>query len=261
MKAFIIDSYGTKTPVRAADVPVPDVGPGDVLVKVVAAGVNPLDSKIKAGEFKIPLPYKLPLILGNDVAGVVERIGSDVRTFAVGDRVYARPSKDRIGTFAEYIAITEADLARVPTSISMTEAASLPLVALTAWQALVVRANVQPGQKVLIHAGTGGVGTIAIQLAKHLGAEVTTTGSAANVDLLRSLGADRVIDYRTEDFAEVLRDHDMVLDPISPDSVLKSISVLRPGGIVVGIAGPPRCRLRVLPRQTAATSHLGFRKP
>ena len=239
MKAFVVDGYGDRTPLRAAQRPVPEVGPHDVLVRVVAAGVNPLDNGIKAGEFKVPLPYTPPFVLGNDVAGVVEGIGSSVQRFTVGDAVFARPDKDRIGTFAEFIAIAEADLAAAPATLSMVEAASLPLVALTAWQALVERADVRPGQRVLVHAGSGGVGTIAIQLAKHLGAEVTTTASARNAELLHSLGADRVVDHRTEDFAEVVRDQDVVLDPMGADSVLRSVRVVRPGGLVVGIGGPP----------------------
>lgn len=239
MKAFIVDSYGDKTPVRFGTVPVPEVGPRDVLVKVHAAGVNPLDVKIKAGEFKIPLPYRTPFVLGNDVAGTVERVGDQVRRFATGDPVFARPDKDRIGTFAEYIAVDEADIAHAPATVSLTEAASLPLVALTAWQALVERARIRPGQKVLIHAGTGGVGMAAIQLAKHLDAEVTTTAGAAHADLMRSLGADRVVDHRAEDFSRLLSGYYMVLDPFGPDSVLRSLRVVKPGGLVVGIGGPP----------------------
>lgn len=157
----------------------------DVLVEIRAASVNLLDNKIRDGDFKLILPYRLPLVLGNDVAGVVIRAGANVRKFKPGDEVYARPHQARIGTFAEYIAIDEADVALKPNNLTMEEAASLPLVALTAWQVLVERANVQKGQKVLIHAGSGGVGTIAIQLAKHLGAYVATTTSTANVDLVK----------------------------------------------------------------------------
>ena len=148
------------------------------------------------------MPYRLPLVLGNDLAGTVVRVGSSVTRFAVGDEVYARPDKDRIGTFAELIAVHQDDLAPKPATLTMAEAASLPLVALTAWQALVERAHVQPGQKVLIHAGAGGLGSIAVQLAKALGAHVATTASTAKVDLVKDLGADVVIDYRTQDFAE-----------------------------------------------------------
>ena len=238
MKAFIVDKYG-KSAVRRGELPVPEIGERDVLVRVLASGVNPLDVKIKEGEFKIPLPYQTPFTLGNDLAGVVERVGANAKRFAVGDEVYARPDKDRIGTFAEYIAISEEDVALKPTTLSMGEASSLPLVALTAWQALVEKANVQPGQKVLIHAGSGGVGTIAIQLAKHLGAYVATTASGANAELVRALGADRVIDYRTKNFEDGLSGYDVVLDSLGPDSVLKSLTVLRKGGLAIGIGGPP----------------------
>ena len=166
--------------------PEPELRDDDVLVRVHAAGVNPLDSKIRTGEFKLILPYRLPLILGNDVAGVVVRVGPRVRRFKPGDEVYARPDKDRIGTFAEFIAMNEDDVAIKPKKLTMEEAASIPLVGLTAWQALIERAHLKKGQKVLIHAGSGGVGTFAIQLAKHVGATVATTTSTANVDLVRA---------------------------------------------------------------------------
>lgn len=204
MKAFVIDGYRSKSGLRDAEMPDPEVGAHDVLVEVHAAGVNPLDSKIGAGEFRLFLPYRFPLILGNDLAGVVVRVGSAVTQFQVGDEVYSRPDARRIGTFAELIAVGEADLATKPATLTMEEAASLPLVGLTAWQALVERAGVTGGQKVLIHAGSGGVGTIAIQLAKHLGAVVATTTSAANADWVRGLGADRVIDYRRQDLEQEL---------------------------------------------------------
>jgi NADPH:quinone reductase-like Zn-dependent oxidoreductase len=220
-------------------VPDPVIGDGDVLVRILASGVNPLDGKIMAGEFKLILPYRTPFVLGNDLAGVVVQVGRSVRRFAPGDEVYARPGKDRIGTFAELIAVDEGDLARMPVGLTMAEAASLPLVALTAWQALVEKADVRPGQNVLVHAGSGGVGTIAIQLAKHLGAHVATTASAANVDWVRKLGADEVIDYRTADFEQELRDVDVVLDSLGAENLAKSLRVLRPGGLAISIAGPP----------------------
>ncbi|WP_327635417.1 NADP-dependent oxidoreductase [Kribbella sp. NBC_00482] len=237
MRAFVVEQY--KGPLREADVPEPVVGEHDVLVQVRAAGLNLLDEKIRAGEFKQILPYKLPQILGNDVAGTVLDVGAKVRGFRPGDEVYARPGKDRIGTFAERIAVAEADLALKPVSISLAEAASLPLVALTAWQALVERGNVQPGQRVLIHAGSGGVGTIAIQLAKYLGATVATTVSSGNTDFVRELGADVVIDYRNQDFEQLLDDYDLVLDSLGGTNLEKSLRVLRPGGKAIGIAGPP----------------------
>jgi len=239
MKAFVLDRYGTADRVRASDMPDPELGEDDVLVQVRAAGVNQLDSKIRSGEFKLILRYRLPLILGHDVAGVVVRIGSRVRRFKPGDEVYARPADGRIGAFAEFIAINEADAAIKPKALTMEEAASIPLVGLTAWQALIERANLKRGQKVLIHAGSGGVGTFAIQLAKHVGATVATTTSTANVDLVRSLGADIVIDYKKEDFAHVLRDYDVVLNSLDKMTLEKSLGVLKPGGQLISISGPP----------------------
>nr|WSW71520.1 NADP-dependent oxidoreductase [Streptomyces sp. NBC_00995] len=238
MKAFLIDEYG-RSALRAAETPVPEAGADDVLVRIHAASVNPLDLRIRDGDFKAILPYRLPLILGNDLAGVVVRVGPDVTRFAVGDEVYARPGKDRIGTFAEFIAVHQDDLALKPASLTMAQAASLPLVALTSWQALVERARVRPGQKVLIHAGSGGVGTVALQLARHLGAQVATTASAANTGLVRQLGADVVIDYRTQDFEELLDGYDVVLDTLGGAALEKSLRVLRPGGKVISVAGPP----------------------
>lgn len=239
MKAFIIDRYKSKDGGRIGDMPEPALREDDVLVQVHAAGVNVLDNKIKDGEFKLILPYRLPLILGNDVAGVVVRVGSRVRRFKLGDEVYARPNKDRIGTFAEFISINEDDVAIKPKDITMEEAASIPLVGLTAWQALIERANLKKRQKVLIHAGSGGVGTFAIQLAKHVGATVATTTSAANLHLVKGLGADIAIDYKKEDFEEILHDYDVVLDTLGGETQEKSLRVLKPGGKLIGITGPP----------------------
>jgi alcohol dehydrogenase len=195
MKAHVVDRYGKDSTLRAQQMPEPEIGGHDALVRIAAAGVNPLDAKIMAGEFRLVLPYKPPFVLGNDLAGVVERTGPGVHRFALGDEVYARPDTDRIATFAGLISISEDDLAPKPAGLTMAQAASLPLVALTAWQALAGRANVKAGQKVLIHAGSGGVGTIAIQLAKYLGAYVATTTSTANLEWVRGLGADLVVDY------------------------------------------------------------------
>jgi alcohol dehydrogenase len=239
VKAFILDRYGSADRVRAGEMPVPELREDDVLVQVHAAGVNLLDSKIRNGEFKLILRYGLPLVLGHDVAGVVIRVGSRVRRFKPGDEVYARPDDGRIGAFAEFIAIREDDVAIKPKALTMEEAASIPLVGLTAWQALIERASLKQGQKVLIHAGSGGVGTLAIQLAKHVGATVATTTSTANVDLVRSLGADIVIDYKREDFAHVLRDYDVVLHSLDKVMLEKSLRVLRPGGQLISISGPP----------------------
>lgn len=237
MRAFVVGRY--KGAMEAGDAPEPIVGSRDVLVEVHAAGVNLLDAKIRDGEFRVFLPYKAPFILGHDVAGVVSLVGASVRRFRVGDEVYGRVRDGRMGTFAQRIAAHEDDLALKPARLSMAEAASAPLVALTAWQALVERANVQPGQKVLIQAGSGGVGTIAIQLAKHLGATVATTTGTANVDWVRDLGADLVIDYRTQDFEQLVHGYDVVLDSQGGDTLARSLRVLKPGGIAIGIAGPP----------------------
>lgn len=239
MKAFMIERYGDRTGVRAGEMPEPEVGAGDVLVRIHAASVNPLDLRLRDGAFKAFLPYRLPLILGNDFAGVVVRTGSAVTRFAVGDEVYARPDKDRIGTFAEFIAVHQDDVAIKPATLTMEEAASLPLVALTSWQALVERAQVRPGQRVLIHAGAGGLGTIAVQLAKELGAHVATTVSTAKVDVVKELGADVVVDYKQQDFATVLDGYDVVLDSLGGETLEKSLQVLRPGGTVISVAGPP----------------------
>ncbi|SDN85238.1 NADPH:quinone reductase [Klenkia soli] len=237
MKAFVVDRY--KRPLHLAEVAEPEVGPHDVLVDVRAASVNVLDAKIRDGEFRQLLPYRTPLTLGHDLAGVVLRVGDAVTRFSVGDEVFGRPRDHRIGTFAERIAVHQDDLATKPATLSMTEAAALPLVALTAWQALVEVARVQPGQQVLVHAGSGGVGTVAIQLAKHLGATVATTTGTSNVEWVRALGADLVVDYRTQDFTDLVRGYDLALDGQGGENLTRSLGVLRKGGLAIGIAGPP----------------------
>ena len=239
MKGFVIDRYKPSDGGRIADVPDPVPTDGQVVVEVHAAGVNQLDAKIRSGEFKLILRYPMPLVLGNDVAGVVASIGAGVSRFRVGDEVYARPNSSAIGTFAELIALDEADVALKPASLTMVEAGSVPLVGLTAWQALVERANLQPGERVFIQAGSGGVGTFAIPLAKHLGAMVATTTSAANADLVKSLGADVVIDYQQQDFETILSDYDVVLHSQDRTALEKSLRVLKPGGRLVSISGPP----------------------
>ncbi len=239
MKAFIIDRYGKKDPMRLGDMPAPELRDDDVLIEVRAAGLNVLDSKIKSGEFKLILPYRMPLVPGHDVAGVVTRVGSRVRQLKVGDEVYSRVPDHRIGTLAQFIAVTESDVAPKPASLTMEEAASIPLVGLTAWQALVEIAHLQKGQKVFIQAGSGGVGSFAIQLAKHLGATVATTTSSANIDLVKRLGADVVIDYRKDDFEKVLQNYDVVLHSQDAAALEKSLRVLKPGGTLISISGPP----------------------
>ncbi len=239
MKAFLLDRYGKGQKLRLAEVAEPVAASGEVLVEIHATALNQLDSKLRDGAFKPIVPYKPPLILGHDLAGIVVAVGPDVRRFNVGDAVYARPRDMHIGTFAERIAINEADVAAKPANLSMTEAASIPLVGLTAWQVLVETAKVKRGQKVLIHAGSGGVGTLAIQIAKHLGATVATTASAANADLVRSLGADIVIDYTTQDFSTMLSGYDVVLNSLDSKTLKKSLRVLKPGGMLISISGPP----------------------
>ena len=239
MKAFVLDRYGKKETLRAAEVPEPELREDDVLIEVHATAVNLLDVKLRNGEFKLILPYRPPLILGHDVAGVVVRVGQRVRQFKVGDEVYARPDDFRIGTFAERIAVKEDSVAIKPKNITMEEAASIPLVGLTAWQAQVERAKLKAGQKVFIQAGSGGVGTFAIQLAKHLGATVATTTSAGNTALVKSLGADVVIDYKKDHFEEQLSDCDVVLNSQDGKTLSKSLGVLKPGGHLISISGPP----------------------
>ena len=239
MKAFILDRYGKKRPLRPAEVPVPELRDDEVLVEVHAAGVNLLDAKIRSGEFKLILPYRLPLILGHDVAGVVvKKLGAGVRQFKLGDEVCARADDFRIGTFAEFVPVKEASLALKPKGLAMEEAAAIPLVALTAWQALVEKAGLKKGQTVFVQAGSGGVGTFAIQLAKHLGATVATTASAANAVLVKGLGADVVVDYKTQDFEQVLSDCDVVLHSQDGQTLDKSLHVLKRGGKLVSISGP-----------------------
>ncbi|ASV98803.1 NADP-dependent oxidoreductase [Paraburkholderia aromaticivorans] len=239
MRAFILERYGRKDGVRIGEMPEPELHDDDVLIQVHAAGVNLLDSKIRDGEFKLVLPYRLPLVLGHDVAGVVVRVGPRVQRFKAGDEVYARPNKDRIGAFAELIAVNEADLSIKPKTLTMEEAASIPLVGLTAWQALIEKAHLAKGQKVLIHAGSGGVGTFAIQLAKHVGAFVATTTSTANVNWVKRLGADVVIDYRKDHFENILADYDVVINSLDAQTLSKSLRVLKPGGQLISISGPP----------------------
>lgn len=239
MKAYLLDRYGKQQPLRLAVVPDPVPGEGDVLIEVHAAALNPLDSKIRDGAFKPLLPYKPPFILGHDVAGRVVQLGKGVMRFAVGDEVYARPRDGRIGTLAELIAVPAADVAHKPANISMAEAASLPLTALTAWQALVEDGRVAAGQNVLIHAGSGGVGVVAIQLARHLGATVATTAGSAGAELVRSLGAEHVVDYRKQDFTAVLPPQDLIIASQDAATLARSTDLLKPGGMLISLSGPP----------------------
>lgn len=239
MKAFSISRYKKESPLELVDLPEPIVKDHEVLVEIHAASVNLLDSKIKSGEFKLILPYKMPLVLGHDVAGIIVKTGAKVKNFKVCDEIYSRPSDFHIGTFAEFISIDEKDVALKPTNISMEEAASIPLVGLTAWQALIEQSNVQKGEKVFIQAGSGGVGTFAIQLAKYMGATVATTASEKSFDVLKNLGADVLIDYKTQDFEDALIDYDVVLNSQDNKTLEKSFEVIKPGGKIVSISGPP----------------------
>ncbi|WP_028474037.1 NADP-dependent oxidoreductase [Nocardioides alkalitolerans] len=238
MRAYVVESYGTDG-LAQAEVPRPTVGRSDVLVEVHAAGINPLDTMVRNGEFKQLLPYRRPFVLGHDVAGVVVEVGADVDRFSVGDRVFSRPRDLRTGTFAELVAIDQADVAPAPASLSTAEAGAVPLVALAAWQALVEVADVQPGQKVLVHAGAGGLGSTVVQLARHLGAHVATTARGGDAERLRALGVDEVVDYTTQDFTQVLSGYDVVLDSLGGANLTSSLEVLRPGGIAVSVVGPP----------------------
>ncbi|TGK81799.1 NADP-dependent oxidoreductase [Leptospira noumeaensis] len=240
MKAFQVTRYGKKEKLVLSEVPEPIIKDNEVLVQIHATAINLLDSLVKNGDFKIFLPYKTPFTNGHDLAGVITKVGANVSKFKVGDEVYARPSDFHIGTFAEFIAISENDLALKPKNVSMEEAASIPLVGLTSVQALVEIANLKKGQKVFIQAGSGGVGTFAIQLAKLLGAYVATTTSSANTELVKSLGADLVIDYKKEDFSTILKDYDFVLHSNRESKILhQSLQILKQGGTLVSLTGPP----------------------
>ncbi|MEC0107524.1 NADP-dependent oxidoreductase [Paenibacillus taichungensis] len=242
MQAMVIEKYGKNVPLIQKEMPIPQIGDHDVLVEIHAASLNPIDFKIKEGKVKLLLNYKMPLILGNDFSGVVVKVGKQVNAYKPGDEVYGRPRKDRIGTLAEYIAVHEEDIALKPQNLNFEEAASIPLVGLTTYQAFYDILNLQKGQKILIHAGSGGVGTFAIQLAKLMGAYVATTASDRGYELVQSLGADRIINYRKENFEEILSGYDAVYDTIGGEVLEKSFQVLKPNGKIVSISGLPNAR-------------------
>ncbi|OHX50599.1 NADP-dependent oxidoreductase [Cytobacillus pseudoceanisediminis] len=241
MRAMVIDRYG-KVPMRLAEMPTPKIGEYEVLAEIHAASINPVDFKIRDGKVKLLVKYKMPLILGNDFSGVVAKVGAKVTRFKVGDEIYARPRKSKIGTFAEYIAIHEEDIALKPKNLSFEEAASIPLVGLTSYQALTDILQLQKGQKILIQAGAGGVGTFAIQLAKLMGATVATTASFAGASLVKSLGADEIINYKTEKFDEILKNYDAVFDTLGGEILEKSFEVIKRGGKIVSVSGLPNAR-------------------
>ena len=270
MKAALIDRYGSNDAVSVADIDIPTLGATDLLVRVHAASVNPLDIKTRDGKLKTLLKYRFPLVLGNDLSGVVSDVGSRVTGFKKGDAVYARVDKDRIGTFAEFAVVRDGAAALKPTNVTFEEAASLPLVALTAWQALVEIGRLGANQRVLIHAGSGGVGSVAIQLARHMGATVFTTVGKRNVELVKRLGANVAIDYRSERFEDVAKDCDVVLDSAGGDTLVRCFECVKPGGVVVSInsstPSPAFARswglnpiivfaIRVLSRKTLAAAH------
>lgn len=239
MKAARIHAYGASSEIRIEDAPLPTLNEDDVLIRVVATSVNPVDWKIRKGYLKSFIPYEMPLTMGWDVSGVVEKTGPAVTKFKLGDAVYSRPDIRRNGAYAEYVAVCESEIAFKPTTISHVEAASLPLVSITAWESLFTAASLSKGQRVLIHAGAGGVGSIAVQLARAKGAHVTATASAGKAALVRSLGADEVIDYRSQDFSKLARDMDVVFDTIGGEVQEKSWSTLKPGGTLVSITDRP----------------------
>ncbi|QSB09586.1 NADP-dependent oxidoreductase [Lysinibacillus fusiformis] len=241
MKAMVINQYG-KAPMRLAEMPTPEINEYEVLAEIHAASINPIDFKIRDGKVKLLIQYKMPLILGNDFSGVVVKVGKKVTRFKVGDEIYARPRKSKIGTFAEYISIHEDDIALKPKNLSFEEAASIPLVGLTSYQALHDIMQLQKGQKILIHAGSGGVGTFAIQLAKAMSATVATTASEAGANLVTSLGADKVINYKKENFEAILKNYDAVFDTLGGQTLEKSFEIIKDGGKIVSVSGRPNAR-------------------
>ena len=239
MKALVFKRYGGLDELAFADVPRPAPKPHEILVQIHAAGLNPLENKIRSGQMKPILRFQLPATLGNDLAGVVVEPGRSVTRFKPGDAVFASIDGLRMGALAEFAVVAEHAVSLKPVHLDFVQAASIPMVALTAWQTLREHMNLKPGKKVFIPAGAGGIGTFAIQLAKYLGAKVATTASAGNAHLVRSLGADEVIDYKNQRFEDVLRDYDAVLDTLGGESLEKSLQILRPKGSVVSIVGPP----------------------
>lgn len=239
MKALILKRYGKSDQLAFADVPRPAIKPNEILVQVHAVGLNPIDNKIPTGAFKPIIKLQLPATMGSDVAGVVVEVGNRVTKFNVGDAIFASVFDLGTGTLAEFAVVPEYAAAPKPANLDFVEAASIPMVGLTAWQALKERAQVKPGQKVFIPAGSGGIGTFAIQLAKYLGAQVGTTTSTGNVNLVKRLGADEVIDYKQQEFEDVLRGYDVVLGTVKGDGVKKSLQILNPNASVVSLIGPP----------------------
>ncbi|MFL2078700.1 NADP-dependent oxidoreductase [Marinilactibacillus psychrotolerans] len=239
MKAIVIEEYGSADQLVERDVPTPEIKESQVLVELHATSINPVDWKVREGYLKDNLPFQFPVILGWDAAGIVKKVGESVTGFSVGDKVFARPATNPNGTYAEYVAVDSNLLAPMPENVSYAEAASIPLVGETAWTALVEISKIKEGDKVLIHAGAGGVGSLAIQIAKSFGATVASTASSDNEDYLKDLGVDVFIDYKKQDFESELDDYDIVFDTMGGEIQEKSFNVLKKGGIIVSITNPP----------------------
>jgi alcohol dehydrogenase len=237
MKAAQISEYGDPTVVKINQIDKPVAGPGQVLVEVHASSLNPFDSKVRQGQ----VPIEMPATLGGDIAGVIVEIGEGIHDFAAGDRVYGQAAAvaGNSGAFAEFAATRADQIAKAPTNLNFTEIAALPLVGVSAMQALTEQINLQPKQKIFIHGGAGGIGSIAIQIAKHIGAYIATTASAENTDFVKKLGADEIIDYKSQDFAEILHDYDAVFDTVGGDDFDKSLGILKPGGVAISMIAPP----------------------
>lgn len=238
MRALTFQRYGKTPGIGFSELPRPGLRPDELLVEVHAAGLNPVDNMIPTGMFKAVLRLQLPATIGSDIAGVVIEVGSRVTRFKPGDAIFASVFDLGKGALAEYAAVPESVAAPMPANLDFLQAASVPMVGLTSWQALKERANLQPGQKLFVPAGAGGIGTFAIQLAKHFGATVGTTTSTGNVPLVRSLGADEVVDYTKQEFDKVLRGYDVVLGTLRGEVIEKSLEILKPGGKIVSLVGP-----------------------
>ncbi|WP_159868310.1 MULTISPECIES: NADP-dependent oxidoreductase [unclassified Raoultella] len=239
MKALLLKRYGNLDQLYFDDIPRPQIKADEILVRIYAAGLNPIDTMIPKGMFKPILKFKLPMVMGSDLTGIVEEVGAQVTRFKAGDAVFASVFDLHIGSFAEYVAVPEHAASLKPESLGFVEAASLPMVALASWQAFTERAKIEPADKVFIPAGAGGIGTFAIQLAKHLGATVATTTSTGNIDLVRDLGADYVVDYKNQRFEEILSNYDVVLGTLRGDEIARAMKIVKSGGKVISLIGPP----------------------
>ncbi len=243
MKAVRIHQYGNADVLQIEEIPIPEIREDEVLIKIHATSINPVDWKVREGHLKAMNLHNLPLTLGWDVSGTIEKTGSNVTEFNIGDEVYSRPAIERDGSYAEFIAVKAAEVTRKPKTMTHLEAASIPLAGITAWETLVTTAHIEKGQRVLIHAASGGVGTLAVQIAKAKGCYVIGTTSETNVALVKSLGADEVVDYKKEDFSELLSDIDVVLDTLGGVVQDKSWKVLKKGGILVSITQNPNAEI------------------